>query len=124
MSYQDLIARLEKATGPAWQLDADIAVGMGWALDESDQLYPWANPNGDLLEDCPHYTASIDAALTLVPEGWTRFVDATAPECLIDVELFAPGKGPLTKGSHRCESIALCIAALKARQALTSAKDT
>ena len=33
-------------------------------------------------------TTSVDAALQLVPPGWTRAVDATAPELGIVVELF------------------------------------
>lgn len=63
----------------------------------------------------PQWTASIDAALALVPDGWTRAVDATAPELGVDVQLFPPADGSEVVGSHKHETLALCIAALRAR---------
>lgn len=117
----DLIERLEKASGPDRALDNDI-----WAL--LDQPLP------DDPVDCPlHYTASIDAALTVIPAGWWP-----------DIELL-PGANPTVtlwnKGSRFYASpefsvdncnldgdwlgasapIAICIAAIKARVANTRA---
>lgn len=63
---QELIERLEKATGPDRELD--LAIG---------QLLPPPHPFSLSIEQqrggkppVPAFTASIDAALTLVPEGW------------------------------------------------------
>lgn len=62
---KELIERLEKATGPDPYLDLDI----------SNHVSP--DDDATILTS-PSYTASIDAALTLVPEGsqWTIEADA------------------------------------------------
>lgn len=63
----DLIERLEKATGPDRKHDRAISV---WLVENG------CDPDGPdkgmhpRLENVPHYTASIDAALTLVPGGF------------------------------------------------------
>ncbi len=106
-----IIERLEKATGPDRALDEAIfeAVhGRKRHISTFEQVDP--------SETLPPYTSSVDAALTLVPEGWTRAVDATAPEMGIDVDLYPEPPGIVgTRGAHNSESIATCIAALKAR---------
>lgn len=53
---QALIARLEAATGPSFTLEQEI--------------FRAVNPNATKLSVPNNYTSSIDAALTLVPEGW------------------------------------------------------
>jgi hypothetical protein len=68
-----LAERCEAATGPDWKLDGLIA----------DELSDWENLGGHWEQHkvsgerrrtsyppAPLYTASIDAAMTLVPEGW------------------------------------------------------
>lgn len=65
----DLIERIEAASGPDRGLDEKIgmAVGLkntirvGHECLGTDRIVPVR---------CPYYTESIDAALTLVPEGW------------------------------------------------------
>lgn len=67
-----LIEALERAEGPSRELDARIdallkgRTGFEWKgyFYNCDQL---VNAGGS---EVPEYTASIDAALTLVPEGW------------------------------------------------------
>jgi len=56
MTLATLIERLEKTQGPMRDLDALIAIEMG------------VNPGyqGDGVWDCPRYTSSVDAALTLM----------------------------------------------------------
>lgn len=56
-----LIARLESADGPSRELDAEIAKAVG------------AFSMNGAINISPRYTASIDAALTLVPEGWRPY---------------------------------------------------
>lgn len=61
MSPADLRAladRVEKATGPDRGLDVDIEHARGW-------------PDAQWTSDARRYTASLDAAVTLVPRGWT-----------------------------------------------------
>ena len=75
--HNDLIARLEAATGPCRGLDADIELASGnWTAHryEAWSRYQECGEacNPPIAVPCPpnRYTASIDAALTLVPEGW------------------------------------------------------
>lgn len=112
MTSQELIAALEKATEPDRELDVAIY----------HLLYPTTRIEGDkyvndcFLEPMPFYTSSIDAAMTLVPEGhkwkcgYSRHVPHNAE--VIDYE----GRNGSFVGE--CDSnraIALCIASLKSR---------
>jgi hypothetical protein len=127
-----LIERVEKATGPDRELDVAIAC----ALLDMRAHKVWGAWVGMRPKHAPeptkeefwrryarHYTASLDADLALLKEtlpGWTRAVDATAPECGIDVELFAPDdeieKPHRVKGTHDLETHATLLALLRALQ--------
>lgn len=127
-----LIERVEKATGPDSALDVAIAC----TLLDARQHKAWNAANGLRPRGAPPlpddvfwmrharpYTSSLDAALALVKEmlpGWTRAVDATAPECGIEVELFAPDdkvRTPhRTKATHDLETHATLLALLRALQ--------
>jgi hypothetical protein len=132
----DLIAKLEAASGPSRELDVAIYVASGefdreqglWLKNEKllhvmrdpEPFDPTPEENAEALKStCRPYSSSLDAAMTLVPEGWTRDVDATAPECGIDVRLHAPDLRSETtvRGTHDSEPIATCIACLRARGA-------
>lgn len=133
MSYQDLIARLEKLPGPDRELDADIFRALGWrSFGGIFNQQWWEGPSGERCKAVPFFTASIDAALTLVPEGYcwlSRSHDGSK-------NLAGNGSGAggfANVHANRDDAIfftafaatpaiALCIAALKARQSLTSAK--
>lgn len=121
-----LIERLEKATGPDRELDILIGKATsveGWRVcdDGSVECYvPDGHEFGEgwifTGQELPAYTSSIDAAMTLVPEGWTRAVDATVPEAGIDVDLYPEDENALpVQGTHDSEPIATCIAALRSR---------
>lgn len=124
---RDLIERLEKATGP--DRDVDVAI---WAAlfadprkyrrasDEGPRYSDWeSNHSGKwepfypILNAAP-YTASIDAAMMLVPEGSTWEVGFS------DNRVFWAGidEHPSYRGATA--AIALCIAALKARETALS----
>lgn len=98
----DLIERLEKATGPDREIDHDIRKTVeGWHENTR-------------LTQVPLYTTSIDAALTLVPEGvhWqlrTSEVPGWFTSCWGDFGV------TWAQYSAASPAIALCIAALKAR---------
>lgn len=91
MTRAELIAKLEAATRPDHELDAHIAIAVRALVSVTGSEVPkWADENfpvwrvmkpgvvevvhdtgtGGLNWKVPYYTASVDAALTLVPEGW------------------------------------------------------
>jgi hypothetical protein len=104
---KDLIERLEKATGPSYELSQDIGRALGLR-----QRYE--HPGSENLS-WPHYTYSLDAALTLVPEGHDWIVASVngqvggTPYACCGSETAHYGETPV---------LSLCIAALKARAAV------
>jgi hypothetical protein len=107
---KDLIERLEKATEGSRELDLAVAQ----AVDG-----PWhytGEPPRRIF--CAAYTTSLDAALTLVPEGYSKDM-AECPENGAVVRVYF---GPIREnsageptGRANTLPLALCIAALKAR---------
>src|SRR5688500_13218956 len=70
----ELRDRLQKATGPKRRLDADIASAGGWkAVQKQGRHTGWhgRRPRSSHTAEIPRYTASLDAAVTLVPGGIT-----------------------------------------------------
>lgn len=119
--YQDLISRLEKAKGPDRELGDKVLFACGWTRNcvghFHGPMYRWRGPDGKSYEDGEHPdpTASLDAAVGLVPEGAYFKIqvgrDHKDTWCWVemkDVEAVAFSKVP---------ALALCIAALKGRQA-------
>jgi hypothetical protein len=126
---QELIDRLEKATGPDKQLDASIFFAVTGIPAHSKTPGYSGGTVSRRMQGLPAYTASIDAALTLVPAGdWqVHFTIHAESEtfCFLHsnklVQQFhSPGAIELEK--RKPTAIAICIAALKARSALL-AKD-
>ena len=139
VALEELIVRLGSATGPSRELDAEIAVALrigpkpnAQAGDISwiDRNFPeWvALDNGNLavLHDSgrtgvtwesERYTSSIDCALTLVPEGWFWSAGQRDNEPYCGWTLNGPNDEEVD-GDHNAPAMALCLAALKARQSL------
>ena len=140
--FNTLIAKLEAATEGDRGLDGDIALAVGWRLISSIEprlcTHTWFAPGEERgrdylrietgskweekIADCvPWYTTSIDAALTLVPDGWAGTVDIPGKDngCWLD----PPNDRDDEIGRGRVYAIgstsplALCIAALTARAA-------
>lgn len=72
-----LAVRVEAATGADRELDEAIAEALGWSRIPNPTFAGglvgrWAKPDGSWTghNGPPQYTASIDAAMSLVPEGW------------------------------------------------------
>jgi hypothetical protein len=122
-----LIERLEQASGPDRELDVAIFREIGapvpfqfanklFALtyDEAEQCY--FAPAGDMRVryEPPAYTASIDAALTLVPEGmeWHVGHEDGAPFA----HVHRPGEYDSGLIDAATPVIAICIASLRARE--------
>lgn len=115
-----LIERLEKATGPDRRLDIEISFEVdGFNRVHFSEVFAQAT-NGDLPpfdeELWPLYTKSIDAALTLVPDGWDWSVGNLVGHG-IAARIGGPAgeEGEADYSKDRTPALALCIAALKAR---------
>lgn len=83
----DLIDRIRAAKGPSRELDAFIAVAVfskpsppddliyAYPIRKNDQCEPgtyWRKSrSGASLQTAPAFTSSLDAAMSLVPEGYT-----------------------------------------------------
>lgn len=118
----DLITRLESADGPSRELDADIARAIGWECVVRDpeaqgKYVCWRKHyrSGEWIM-LPRYTASIDAALTLVPEGWDWAIFHTNGGLTIHAWC-----GDKIDHFGDTPALALCIAALRAHQKDTNA---
>lgn len=146
MTYDALIEALEKATGPDGHLDAEIAKHVGierrprwlseagaysgceWLVGHPGGSDPWErNP--------PAYTASLDAALTLVPDGYlwdvslARYYHNGVEDWnaeggrLFYAASVRPDRGVININElyewdqSPTPALALCIASLKARKA-------
>jgi len=98
-----LAERCEQAAGPDRELDARIYILItGGSADDAD----YAATDPDVTCNPPPYTASLDAAVTLVPEGCGWMVMSSAAKV---------GVWP----SHGATpALALCAAALRARASM------
>jgi len=114
-----LIARLEAASGPSVELDEEIRV----AVDAENINYWPAEfaPTVGTYEGPVAYTASIDAALTLVPEGLFFLFGigrVRSGEPLAAAQIMRPVTlDQVAEAEADTLPIAICIAALKARAA-------
>ena len=110
-----LIERLEAATGPDRELDAAILVAVGGKRRFDD----WWIGYRFIGREASAFTASIDAALTLVPEGWDYViaspgVDENHPdEWCINMARHPDDESNFTFAPT--PALAICIAALKAK---------
>jgi hypothetical protein len=120
MKLIELADRCEKATGPDRELDAQI-----WLASEprTEGAVPDENCAGWVRRDgwafgcakAPDYTASLDAAMTLVPEGYDWVIGRTNGGLTIHAEVGGRGDEYMRFGST--PALALCAAALRARAA-------
>jgi hypothetical protein len=111
-----LAERVERANGPDRELDALIAPFQRFrVVEEGHPLGRCCYDTGGQLVVLPRYTASIDAAATLVPEGWvialTVFSDS-ATVMLID-DRINPVRLPDVEGNAATPAAALTAAALR-----------
>jgi hypothetical protein len=146
MDRADLIAALEKAEGPSRELDLlinltlrlddDVAQvvksrrgfdsheGMSWEMNRSAVVFQKYDADGRCFYHgsypLPAYTASLDAALSLVPAGMAWRIEPTIPS---DARWGRYRAGVTTWDKPYdllcygpTPAIALCIAALRAKE--------
>jgi hypothetical protein len=122
MDKLELAERIEKATGPDRELDETIACALHIAQNRNGFIY-WMNEAGStdvLWHHAIKFTASLDAAMTLVPEGWLPIIDAASEDDAVLVDLWArvtvaPHKPKRRHAKAATPALALCAAALRAR---------
>ncbi len=120
---KDLIAELEAAPEGSRELSDKVLLAIGWigqsaASQQAGILIPhWKSPDGrDVPSGLrPSPTESLDAALTLVPEGYGFAMYAVSGG---QYEATVQSGGSCIKPSL---PLALCIASLRARQAMEEA---
>jgi len=122
----DLLTRLEAAEEGSRELDAEIEIAVlpAYMVTKDAEGFVQINMHGTALtpvwadynpHSAPHYTTSIDAALTLIPDGWRYWHYWTG---VYGAAVFPTrGGGPRIKVHDAATpALALCIAALKARE--------
>lgn len=111
---KDLIDKLEKATGADGDLDFEISKAIS-----GQHIVQYSGAH-------LHYTSSVDDALMLVPEGyaWTIYTLRTglAEPFKYFASVSFPNEGCGSPADATTPAIAVCIAALKARQAIAESK--
>jgi hypothetical protein len=137
-----LAERCEAAAGHDRELDVELAVVAGLIRDpefERGYFYGAGNncdyvlergdyDHGNNAPELPYYTASLDAAMQLVPEGWGRIElgryvgggEAGADRwCSITTGDIESDVGDVEAENCATEALALCAAALKARASMS-----
>ncbi len=137
---QDLIAILEAASGGSRELDREIAIKLGYQYQIGLGLTNYVTGVDAAALDLQklyiaRWTTSVDAALTLVPEGmcWDVWFDVRRPKGRVTVSISTPDyqykdmpgrdgaetvlvKGTVWRATQKpTPALAICIAALKAR---------
>lgn len=141
MTLSEIIKRIEAGeTGRPVEVEIALAVGL-WPAHEIDRVVRLPNGGEPIVwfkrieyshgdaPGTPAYTTSLDAALTLVPEGWfVRQIDDQSESSrsvgILHWAELTPPNGwtnerpwPHTLSHAATRPLALCIAALKAREA-------
>lgn len=99
----DLISRLVAATAGSRELDYAI-----WAIGDPVQFDRCMGAN---LSPC--YTTSLDAAMTLVPEGWRFIRLERMRDSIFSAEIESYDGMESWYGNHHNMRLALCIACLR-----------
>lgn len=136
MSEELRLAELcERAEGPDRKLGREVLLACGWTKSQRGHflgpLYQWHAPSPSRTTfDDDHFarydpTSSLDAAMTLVPEGWVlSFLSLNNARttwtamCWVTDAWTELGEGA-PSGEAATPALALCAAALKARASHT-----
>lgn len=123
VGVDEVLRRLHAVEVPDHYLDKLVARACGfsvaWKRDTNGSYRYSRVPIGSYMlgDVLPRYTASLDAALTLVPEEWRTNWCGEQPDRRWSFELIARNENKSTdRVVHKLGAIALCIAALKARR--------
>ncbi len=115
MTRDELIVAMKTATGPDRELDEEIMCCVYADLKPERHMEGWYSASGDHIR-VDRYTASIDAALTLVPEGWHAVIGARPGWPWVELYQFPTPCRNVPRLSASTPAIALCIAALRSME--------
>ena len=119
MKLSDRVEALAGDIGPFNPIREDIARAIGWRFVREGRPIGcvWYDPDGR-ARALPNWPASLDAAMTLVPEGWivdlSIYVEEGA-EALLRDDRVNQTRLSNQEGSAPTPALALCAAALRAR---------
>lgn len=121
-----LAARVEQLTGPCRETDCLIFEASHRLLTperrgtiDGEPTGEYFGLNGDMLpERAPRYTASLDAAMTLVPEGLPILIRDGYDDAPGDKRPYAHVMNEIGEGYASTKALAIVVAALRARAAL------
>lgn len=127
----NIITALENAEGGSRELDAEIRKHLGWTTIGSGFSETHVDQNGKHHDwsKLPAFTTSVDAAFALVPEGWhlsSHTGKTSNHHCVILQSFIAEGddfgvtigdEPDVTGAMNKPLPLAICLAALKAREA-------
>lgn len=121
-ALSDLIARIEAAKEGSRELNHEIAVAIGWCFGGGRPKGGlWKSPDGKMnFDTVPDFSGSLDAALTLVPDDSSvtlQFDHKTSCDFSPSAEVYPYGSEPKKPSYASTPALALCIAALEAREA-------
>lgn len=119
---RDVEKRLAEATGPDRDIDTALMEIAGYTCDiiRDGIIGPeiiWRK-RGITTGSPGRFTSSIDAALTLVPDGWFWFcghLDQTDRRFAATVEERAVVGAPYSRGVAPTAALAICLAAIRTR---------
>ena len=116
-----LLSRLQALTEPSREIDAEIALANGWYIGKTTNDGVWFNPDGQIHDEPPHYTGSLDAIEPLAAEFYYLFAKGkTRPEePLYGVQILRPDGSAndiIVEAEHDLPSVALLIAIMKAKE--------
>jgi hypothetical protein len=112
-----LAERVEALTGPCRETDAHISLvainnGKTGSFANADK---WIEAALQFHWSVAHYTASLDAAMTLVPEGWHTYFASEDRHSLRWSWALRGGYGVTVASPAATPALALTAAALRAR---------
>jgi len=118
-----LADRVESLTGPCYETNGLVAEAVGWTCIRHRTrrhhglwVAPGKHPDDGCLKDPPMFTRSIDAAMSLVPEGWTFDLQVRSHFSHAFLEAQEDERGAEVSAQNAATpALALTAAALKAR---------
>ena len=125
-TLSDLISRVEKLTGPDREVDWLIAEAIGHdSFSVTSTQFPPFAAGSKADKAIPHYTRSLDAAMTLVPEGYDYGI-AYSKQYGLEAWVQKPfksstchqGYAPEGMNGDATRALSLTAAALRAREAM------
>ena len=138
-TLEALLARVLEGTGPDREIDGQLALLKGYTYEKrKGEKFPWwRRPDGFRISiwgdqnKPPPYTASLDAALTLLPEGyWWQIANGNRRhyDLKAGAELFfagGPNRGDMAFSADAATPArALIAACIKARMEAQPSSDT